>query len=444
MNKITKCLVIVANLFVCLSVSPRLRGASQWEFDGNIIVPSPNTLYLAVDSRGNLYATSFNSHHVPSEVYAMRITNPHHERPRVTIFDRFEAPAQRGYSGITCDAADNIYVAFDAGDQQPSFIRKYLPSLKPDTKFGNQGILASREVRVLGLTSHQDRILAAVSWGRFLVINADGQFLGMTPKPELTAYIRDIAYVPATRRVYGADRDGLYAFVGGTLDNLANYKLYEVVEPHFILKSGYAIYYHKATNELFYTDRTAGGMTIFPLDGSPRGLISMSSPDGRGALEPADAVASPDGKYLYVSDLRASQIVRYRPVGTPAKHSETTQPAREAETEQAEELWLNDFDNALTRARNESKIVVAFFHSPLAPRSAEVAEKVLTPAYLKKFPQVIWVKIDASRSPVSLTKFGVYKVPTVVLFDATGQERARTFGEVTQEQISALIDKHEK
>lgn len=443
MNKIAKYLVIAANLSAYLSAAPALPGASQWEFDGNIIVPSPNTLFLATDSRGNLYATSFNSRQTPSEVYAMCITNPHQERPRVTIFDRFEAPAQRGYSGIACDAADNIYISVDAGDQHPSFIRKYLPSLEPDTSFGNKGVLASRQVRVLGLTAHGERILAAISWGRFLVITPEGKFLGMTPKPEISAYIRDIAYVPATKRVYGADRDGLFAFVGGTLQNLAKYKLVEVVEPHFILKSGYAIYYHKVTNEIFYTDRTAGGMTIFPLDGSPRGLISMS-PDGRGALEPADAVASPDGRYLYVSDLRASQIVRYRPLGGSSSRSVPAEHTRDTDKGQTKEPWLSDFDDALTRARNESKVVVVFFHSPLAPRSVDVAEKVLTPTYLNKFPQVVWVKIDVSQSPISLTRFGVYKVPTVVLFDATGQERDRTFGEVTQQQVSALIEKYKK
>ncbi|MCX7626652.1 MAG: hypothetical protein N2Z21_10665 [Candidatus Sumerlaeaceae bacterium] len=366
----------------------------------------------------------------------MRITNPHRDQPRITIFDRFDAPAERGYSGIACDAADNVYVSVDAGDQRPSFIRKYLPSLELDTTFGDKGVLASKDVRVVGLTTHKDRILVSISWGRFLVLNPKGEFLGMTPKPEITTYIRDIAYVPSTQRVYGADRDGLYAFVGGTLENLARYKLVEVVEPHFILKSGYAIYYHKATNELFYTDRSAGGITIFPLDGSAQGRIAMT-PDGRGALEPADAVGSPDGRYLYVSDLGGGQIVRYRFRGTPA----VSKPAESDQT-QAGQLWLNDFDEALKRARQGNRLVVVFFHSPLAPRSADVAEKVLTSWYLKKFPEVIWVKIDTSHSPVSLARFGLYKVPTVIVFDAAGKERDRTVGKITQEQITQLIQKH--
>jgi hypothetical protein len=431
--------IAFAGLLVALSWCA--FAASQWEFDGSIIVPAPNTLFLAMDSRGNLYATSFNSRPTQAEVFAMRIANPDQPKPQITIFDRYEVPAQRGYSGIACDAADNIYISLDAGEASPSFIRKFPPSLELDKTFGYDGVLASREIRVVGLAAHQDRVLAGVSWGRFCVLDSKGRFLGITPRPSTVAYIRDIVYVPRTRRVYGVDRDGLFVFHGGTLDNLSAYELVEVVEPGSLLKAGSGISYNKFTNELFYTDRSAGGITIFPLDGSPRGVITLAV-DGRGAYEPADSVTSPDGRYLYVSDLRASQVVRYRYAG-PSQVAATPTPASPPPSQASGAgPWLTDFDEALKLANRENKLVVAFFHSPLTPRSNFLNDSVFTSDFLKKFSEAVWVRIDASKSPTELTRFGVFKVPAVVLFDKTGQVLDRLMGDATQSQVAALIEKH--
>ncbi|MGB9690940.1 MAG: hypothetical protein ACPL7D_02095 [Candidatus Sumerlaeaceae bacterium] len=438
-------LVIMLSLIAAVCTGPFLLptfAASQWEFDASILVPAPNTLFLAVDSRGNIYATSFNSRQSEAEVVAMKIANPAQEKPKITIFDRLIAPAQRGYAGIACDSADNVYISFDAGENTPSFIRKFLPSLEPDTHFGNNSVLATRELRVLGLTAHKDRILAAVSWGRFLEIDSKGNFLGVTPQPSVTAYIRDIAFVPNRNLVYGVDRDGLWVFLGGSLDHLDRYMLEEVIAPKNIPKAGSAISFNKLTNELFYTDRLAGGLAIYPLDGSSRGVLLMA-PDGHGAFEPADSVASTDGRYLYVSDLRASQIVRYRYAG-PAKARDLPSPTPtlpvQVPAPSSLGPWLTDIDQAFALAQREKKIVVAFFHSPLAPRSAEVAENVLTPEFLKKFPEVIWVRLDSSVAPQALTRFGVYKVPSIVTFDATGKERQRLVGQVTQGQVASFIE----
>ncbi len=441
------CLGVIVSVALVLAHSPSSRAASRWEFDANIYVPSPNTLFLAIDSRGNVYATSFNSRTVEAEVLAMRIDSPAKTKPSVTIFDRYLAPPQRGYAGVACDGSDNIYVSLDAGEGQPSFIRKYLPTLAIDEKFGNGGTLATRQVRVLGLTAHKNKVLAAVSWGRFLAIDSQGNFLGMTPTPAITAYIRDIAYDPDTGRVYGVDRDGIFVFTGGSLDHLAKYTLRELIAPKSIPKAGSALFLNKKTNELFYTDRTAGGLNIYPLDGGQPGLIPAGM-DGHAAFEPADAVASPDGRYLYVSDLRAPQIVRYRYVGPvsvdrtkkkqEAKPSPTPTAAPSSPSKRTE-LWITSFDEAKRLALRDGKMIVVFLHSPLASRSVEVAEKVFTENFLREFEGVIWVRLDVALDQRPLTEFGIYRVPAVLVLDPQGQEQQRFIGTLTQEQIRSFL-----
>lgn len=437
---IPACLLAVLLAFLAFGA----RGASVWEFDGSIVVPAQNTLFLAADSRGHVYATSFNSRPVAAEIVAIQIRHPSTPDPKVKVFDRFVAPPQRGYAGVAVDGADNIYLSVDAGDAYPSFIRKYLPTLNPDTSFGHGGVLASREIRVLGLTAYKNRILAAVSWGRFLVIDSQGRFLGMTPPPAHQSFVRDIAYVPATRRIYGIDRGGLCAFIGGSLDDVRGYTLEEVVAPRSAPRSGEGIFYSSLTNELFYTNRLGSGLGIYPLDGSPPGLIPATM-SGNGAVEPADAVMSPDGRYLYVSDLRAPQVVRYRRVDVRVRPRDTAPPQRppsdRATRPEAPGQWLDSFDRAASLAASTGQRIVLFCHSPVAPRSLEVERTVLTDKFRKKFPNVLWVKVDAAGDPSVSIRFGVYKLPTLLVFDATGRELERFVGEVSPSQLAAALER---
>ena len=80
--------------------------------------------------------------------------------------------------GGGCDDKGGVYVSADQGDGNPSFIRKFGPALEPDKSFGYGGILASKQVRVLGIAAHGDHVVAAVNWARFLVLDTSGKFLG--------------------------------------------------------------------------------------------------------------------------------------------------------------------------------------------------------------------------------------------------------------------------
>ena len=434
--------VIISLLMLSLNLA---LAASQWEFDRSIILPVPNSLFLARDSRGNIYATSFNAREVAAPVAAVQIKNPDEPKPKIKIIDEFVAPAQRGYAGVAVDSGDNIYLSVDMGDRYPSYIKKYLPTLQPDRTFGNEGVLASDKVRILGLTAHRHYILAAVSWGRFCVIDSRGNFLGITLSAPFTAYIRDLAYVPETGNVYGTDRDGLFVFSGGSLAKLEDYSLHEVVKPKNIPRAGNAIYYSSLTNELFYTDQTAGGLAIYPLGKGEPGLIPTAF-DGKGALQPADAVMSTDGRYLYVSDIKAPQVARYRRVGqmdvrelaTPVTPS--VPPTAAPKTKGASVLWLSSLDEAMKTAREENKPILAYLFSPLVPRCGEVESTVFSDEFRTRLGnKVVWLKLDVASDPRILTQFGIYKVPAVLLLSAKGEEQRKFIGQFTQEQIESAI-----
>ncbi|GIX44866.1 MAG: hypothetical protein KatS3mg130_1274 [Candidatus Sumerlaea sp.] len=420
--------------------APQAEAATKWVPEATIALPHTAVLFLAADSAGSVFATTFNPRPVPDEVVAVKIARPSSSQPSVTVFDRFVAPANRGYSGIAVDKSGNIYLALDLGDGLPSSIRKYTPNLQRDKTFGRDGELVSQQLRIQGLCAHGERILAAVSWGRFLVIDSKGNFLGMTPSADQQAFIRDIAYIPQLQAVAGADRDGLYVFEGGTLENLGAYRLREVIPPKSAPKAGCAVYYAKRTNEIFFTNTTGGGMGIYPVDGGALGMIPAASGE-LGALQPADAVMSDDGKWLYVSDLRAPRIVRYRrateaqPSATP---STTPSPEAAPSTRDAPrpDSWFSSMEEARNAAKTQHNRIVVFFHAPENAKSKQLDQSVFTKKFRQQFPNALWVRYDVGQDPSLYTRFNFYRAPLVILYDVKdGRELKRLEGVFTQKEF---------
>jgi hypothetical protein len=301
-------------LFIAATVFP-LQSAEEpdWSFEAFIRVPYPNTLFLARDSSDNVYVTTFNSSSKPREVVAFKISNALSSRPQVTAFDKFMAPPNRGYSGVTVDDGGNIYLSADQGDGQPSFIKKFTSNLDPDPTFGSTGVLATTKLRILGLTSYKRKVLAGVSWGRFLEIDSSGRFLGITPElpREQQALIRDIDFLPDTEEVVGVDRDSVYIFTGGTLRDLSGYHLRSLAHGSGPPLSGAGIYYNPHADRIYYTINQGHTMGSIRRTAPSHQTIASVGVE-QGVSQPADAVVSSDGKTLFVSDLSASQIVRYR------------------------------------------------------------------------------------------------------------------------------------
>jgi hypothetical protein len=85
--------VLAGTLFHAAS---QAEAASRWVAEATIATPHTAVLFLAADSAGNIFATTFNPRPVPDEVVAVKIAQPTSPQPSVTVFDRFIAPANRG------------------------------------------------------------------------------------------------------------------------------------------------------------------------------------------------------------------------------------------------------------------------------------------------------------------------------------------------------------
>jgi hypothetical protein len=337
------------------------------------------------------------------------------------------------------------------GDSIPSYIRKFKPTLEPDLNFGNKGALATNELRVLGLTAYKKRILAAVSWGRFLAIDSDGRFLGVTrPLPGgMDVKIRDIDFIPETQTVVGADRDGVFIFAGGTLDDLSRYTVRPLIPVKGVPKAGSAVYFGALTNEIFYTDGSNGGMSIVSISGAPAGSIRNDF-STRGPLQAADTVMSWDGNYLYVSDLRAPQILRYRKAGAvvpPAVASPAIAPPAGMTPAPPDSglpipgpttsNWLDSLDAGFAAAAGGGRKVVVLFGAPMAEKSREIELGVLNEQFRRLFPDAAWVKVDVSAMPDAMTRYNFYKVPVVIIFSGDRKELKRFEGGFAQQEFTS-------
>lgn len=301
-------------LLLCMTACSWAATADpEWTFETFIRVPYANTLFMARDAQDNVYATTFNSSRQPAEVVAFKVSDALGASPKVTVFDRFLAPPIRGYAGIAVDEQNNIYLSADQGDGAPSFIKKYTPSLELDQTFGANGILASTRVRLLGLAATRNYLICAVGWARFLVIDSKGNFLGMTPQlpPEQQALIRDIDFIPGTQEVVGVDRDSVYVFTGGSLNNLQGYQLRALARGNSQPQAGAAIYYCPVTDKIYYSIKNGHRLGTITRAGHGVNEVEASGAP-QGTSQPADTVISRDGSTMFVSDLGSPNIVRYR------------------------------------------------------------------------------------------------------------------------------------
>ncbi len=490
-----RCALLGILLFGVASHAP-----AAWEFETAITVPYNNTLFVARDNQDNIYATTFNNTGRSAQVVAFKITGALGPKPEATAFDRFLAPPGRGYAGITVDEDGAIYLSADQGDGNPSFIKKFKPTLEPDPAFGTNGVLATKKLRVLGLAASGRRIFAAVNWARLIEIDSTGKYLGISPEPPSATRptIRDIAFVPATGEVAGVDRDTVYLFSGGSPDNLASYSLKTLYKSgQSKSAAGNGIYFDQADDGFFFTLYDANQMGYVKRATGQGSVLSELSVGGN-TLQPADAVLSSDRTALFVTDLRSPNLARFRPAGyvhpggktaTPGPIAmqekasapaaagparvvpdlpslagaraleaaateataggpppgavvsptpEVAPPAEAAPATGAGPAWESDLAAAFQRAASPNRKVAALFVTGESERARELEQKLFGPAGLpSKYPELVWVKVDVSRNPEVLKKYGFFKVPLLILFNAQQAELKRFDGVFTAEQFAA-------
>lgn len=304
--------------------------APSWTLDSYITVPFRNILFLEQDSKGNVYGTTFNNSPNAENVSAFRLEDPTGPNPKTTVLDQVQAPNFRGYSGLAVADNGTVYLAVDLGEGTSSYIKKLNPDGKTDASFGNHGLLTKPGVRFQGLTLAGDKLLAAESWGRISSFDAaTGREIGTSPAPAGTPpTIRDIDFVPSTQQVLGIDRDSVYAYSGGSPENPGSYQLAPLISGQGRQAAGQAIYYYPPSDRIYYTRTGLGRLGVATLKtGQPDVIENVGTPPGGPLSEPADAVISGDGNYLFVSDLRAPVIQRYRRGGAGSTIASASVPA---------------------------------------------------------------------------------------------------------------------
>ena len=513
----------VAGVLGLAFCAPAFAAAPNWTFDAYIRVPYRNTLFTAMDSHGNLYGTTFNNSPNADTVVAFKVTDPAGAAPTVTAIDQAQVPTFRGYSGIAVDEADNVYVAVDGGDPAHSYTKKLLPNGSPDADFGDKGIVAAPGIRYQGLAAAGGRLIAAESWGRVAILDAkSGKTLSESPAPttgQNAITIRDIAFVPATQEILGIDRDTVYVFTGASLENAATYKLQPLVEGQGKQTAGEGIFYQPGDDRIYYTRTGLGHLgTAIKAQAKPEVIETVGTMLGGPLSEPADAVASQDGAFLYVSDLRAPVILRYRTAsagttlaagssavpdlaasgvattssmtiasttiaplggtaltgapppgesvaggatsnGTPgggthvnaspsipvtvAGQSAATpnqaveSSARSASGDGSLSWETGDLRRALSKAFASKRRLVAFFTAPDAQLARDVEAEVFnSPGFAAQYPDAIFLRLNLATDRSDVEHYGVFRVPTVILFSGTGQEIKRLSGFFSREDFA--------
>lgn len=232
----------------------------------------------------------------------------------------------------------------------------------------------------------------------------------------------------------------------------------------------------------------------------PEVVESVGTWPGGPLSEPADAVASQDGQLLFVSDLRAPVIMCYRSgsagsqlAATPQRGATsggaiepvpgggiffgssvatTSNTVASASTiaplngkplevagggasdgtpkggmSQASDGTLGtaaainwetgDLRRALSKAYSSKRRLVAFFTDSQAQLANQVESEIFdSPGFAQSYPDALFLRLTLGVDRADVERYGVFRVPTVIIFSSVGQEIARLSGYITREEFA--------
>lgn len=451
-----------------LLIAAPLAGESDWRSAGTMKVPPYLYNFLGSTPQGHLLATTINSNDAgapPVEIPALLILDPTSPNPQVRELLKVPFPSNRGYSGIACNADSTFFISGDTGETATSFVRKFKPDGSPDTTFGQGGVLMPKR-RCLGIDVIGNHLLMAVDWGKINVYDiATGREVGQLPpaptpqgKPAAEFYfVRDIAIDPRSMRVFGVAQGGLSTWGGGAPWEPSQYSWRELAPRTTEPTSSEGVCIDAFQRTVLITP--IPGNTLVEVHGNGR-LVRYPIPTAAADTHLVDSVVSFDGRTLFVSDVRGRKIhlmtrtmvESAAPVfvakATSAVSDTTTGAGgspfvagASGATAAAPVAWLESYESHVQQARQSGRPMLVYFRAPDAKPSRDFEASVLRlPEFAARAQRFINVREDVSINRRAAARFGVVRVPTIVLLNAAGDSVAEFRGIIPASDLLAAMD----
>ncbi|CAN5227059.1 hypothetical protein BH09SUM1_BH09SUM1_11490 [soil metagenome] len=399
---------------------------AEWISAGTLTIPKYSYNFLAATSNGNLVAGTFNNRGLSTPsvpLPALLISNPG-AGATVTELCRIPFDAQRGYSGIACEASGAFFVSGDTGEASTSFIRKFNADGTPAPQFGAGGEVKPGR-RCLGMDVLGKHLLVAHDWAIVNVYDtASGKLIGSLPKPASGGgFMRDITIDPKSMRVFGVAQGGVSMWGGGAPWNPTAYTYQQFSTPVGEPKAGEGISIDPLNRSLLVLPHP--GRTLLEIYGNKPAVKSDIS-SANDASQLCDSALSFDGSTLFISDQQMLAIhVMKRATQEAAITENAVAPAATVAPGTAAAppvQWARSYTDAVEPARVAGKPMIVYFRKPGFKLCEELEKNLLlTNEFNSHAQKFVCVFEDASANRLLAYKFGVFRVPQMLILDAKGE-----------------------
>lgn len=431
---------------VALGIAPPVQAASNWESAGTVALPQWNYTFLSATPSGNLLAVTVNSAAAdspPKDLPALLIRNPSGPSPEVVELCRTSFAPNRGYGGIACDPSGSFFVSGDTGETATSFIRKFSENGAPDATFGTRGEIRPNR-RCLGVEVFSEYLLVAMDWGRIGVFRTDnGSMIGELPKTSENWFLRDVTIDPKSLRVFGSGEGGILTWGRGTPWAPLQYD-FRVLAPRSA---------QPRAGEGLSIDPIRRSVLISPIPGN-----TLCEVHGSGAIDRyqvlsaapdthlSDSVMSFDGTTLFISDARDRKIHRMsRRIADTGAAAQIQTVANATTGGVPSAAWVPSYEDSVRQARDAGQAMLVYFRKADVKNCADFEAGVLkTDQFNINAPGMVCVFEDISLSPLLAYKFGVYRVPHIVLLDRTGNQVAEYRHPIAPEELFKAMQSAKK
>lgn len=423
---------------------------AQWQSKGTLAIPAYGYNFLSSTPSGDLLAGTYNVNPVGGkqlDLPALLIRNPQSAEPQVIELCRAKFDAQRGYGGIACDAIGSFFVSGDTGNAGTSFIRKFHADGSPDMAFGTGGEVKPNH-RCLGMDTLGSYLLVAMDWGIVQVYDAkNGAMIGALPVATNTPYVRDITIDAKSMRVFGVAQGGVMMWGKGAPWNTSSYQYQEFSQPMGQPQSGEGISIDPLRRCLIVIPHP--GKTLCEIFGD-RTVIKSEITTATADSHLGDTTVSFDGTTVYISDMIMRKVhVMTRPMADPFANSNTvlaqSSPVKNNANDTASPTpeWHQSYTEVVKSARQSGKPMLVYFRKPgVKPSEMFEANVLKSNEFNKRAQNYVCVYEDASKNRLLAYRFGVLRVPHVVVLDSNGESKSEFSFNIDPDKLFTAMDKN--